>query len=222
MAECLNIGIKSLGKDGKVNNNILSADEYNLVESVDEIEARLAAMSEQDFPVAFDYETNSLDVNLDKFHLVSVAFAAADGHWCMPLEHPQALWSKDQIERIYGALRKWLVSDCPKIVQNLQYEELVSRSYLHVPVNNAICCTMVREHILDNRTKVCSQEFQIYCRYGFTYKNMVNITDMDHEFLDTILRYNTLDARYLFKWYLDQTKEMEGRPDLQRAYDFFP
>ena len=84
---------------------------------------------------------------------------------------------------------------------------------------NAVRCTMVAEHVLDERKGITTQEFQTYVRYGDVYKNMVDVKRLEQTPLDLVAGYNCLDVRYLSKWYADQDTELTG--GLRDAYDFF-
>jgi len=210
---------------------ILDPDKYWLVEDVNDVENLLR---ETNRLCAFDYETTGTspyELKADKEsrrgfqttqkpEILTAAFATGlNESFCIPLEHPQSRWTDDERERVRQAVIRWLLSDCPKIIQNWQFEELWSWVKYGVRIKNVVCDTMVREHIIDNRTGVCGQGFQSYVRYGVVYKDMVDITMLAQTPLDLVAKYNSLDVRYLYQWKHGQDKQMtEG---LTKAYSFF-
>ncbi len=219
MMEVLEAGLSMVGPYNAYEDQRLDENAFEIVCSMERVEQVLCEMSTEK-EVAFDYEATSFTPYAKKSRLLTVAFSNIPTFgYCIPLKHPQARWTEKELRHIYSLLKNWLCSDTPKIIQNQQCEELWSRIKLGVGINNVICDTMVREHVLDNRRGVCSQGFQTYVRYGTLYKGQVNPADLEHEFLQTVARYNCLDARYLLKWKQDQDKQMI--PDLERAYELF-
>ena len=198
---------------------LLDPEAFEIVEDVAELEALLGRLGRGDAPVALDYETTGLDPWADGFRVLSLAVTNDPARgWCIPLDHPHALWG-EQRGRATELFREFLNSRCPKVIQNWQFEELVSRVAFGVGVNNVVRDTMVCEHVLDNRRGVCGQEFQEYVRYGATRKGATDRSRLAREWLDDLARYNVLDARYGLRWKRDQDAELDD--GLTRAYDLF-
>ena len=220
LSEAIRAGLKKLYK-GVWTDRRLDPDNYTILEDYNAVASFLEGLKFSERLTSFDYETTGLNPFDPKSRLLMVGFANSPEHGvCIPLDHPHAKWTRDELAGIYAELAGFLISDCPKTIQNWQFEELWSRVKLGVGVNNVICCTELREHVLDNRQGVTGQAFQEYVRYGETaHKGSVNAADMEHEFIDTIARYCALDCRYQLRWKLDQDAEMNT--DLERAYQLF-
>jgi len=219
MDEMLRAGMEKLLED-PYRDQRLDEDRFEIVEDADEVVKRLKALGAGTERIAFDYEATGLDPFDSKWKFLSVAFATSEETgWCVPLEHPHACWTAADLEIIYAALKEWLASPCPKVIQNWQFEELCGLVKFETPTNNVHCCTMVRQHVLDNRRGITSQGFQCFVRYGSTYKTEVDVKNLNREFLDAVARYNVLDARYLIRLAADQDAEMDE--DFERAYALF-
>ena len=199
---------------------LLDPEAFEIVEDETALETLLKRLGQGGAEVAFDYETTGLDPWATGFKILSFAVADDPGRgWCVPLDHPHALWGERR-GRVVDLLKGFLGSLCPKVLQNWQFEELVSRVVLGLGVSNVVRDTMVCEHVLDNRRGVCGQEFQEYVRYGETgHKGSVNGRAMAREWLDDLARYNCLDARYDLLWKRDQDAELDA--GLRRAYALF-
>ncbi|MFH1265070.1 MAG: DNA polymerase [Planctomycetota bacterium] len=198
----------------------LDPSSYEIVEDFDRAADLLTGKFARDDPVALDYETTGLDPYRPGFKILTVGLAAKpEFGYCVPLDHPQARWAKPEYEGLIDLFCRWLSGPTPKVVQNRQYEELVSRVVLGTPIANVAHDTMLCEHVLDNRQGVCGQEFQEYVRYGSTHKIGVDRTNLISAPLDSVARYNALDARYCMLWRADQQAELDN--DLRRGYDFF-
>jgi len=220
MDEMLSAGYTKLERGSYYEDDTLDPLGYVIIEDLDSALDWLNVAGQPFDPVDFDYETNGLDPWDPSFKILLVSFAKSpDMGWVIPLEHPQSRWTKEELAQIFEALKLWLQSGVDKIVQNREFEEIVSRIHLGVGINNVICDTMVRQHVIDNRQGVTSQGFQEYVRYGSLHKGQVNKAKLEHEFLDTVAKYGALDARYGFRIFEDQNKEMD--PELERAYDLF-
>mgnify|MGYP001564806671 CR=1 FL=1 len=200
----------------------LDESAFTVVDDLKELESLLTRLGNGTADVDVDFETTGLDPREPGFELLTVNLTDTVDHgWCVPVYHPHACWG-DRDAVVWDLIR-WFLGDspCPKVIQNWQYEELVSRVYLGLPgVHNVVADTMVREHVLDNRRGVTGQEFQEYVRYGVTgHKGSVNQSRLKYEWLDDVARYGTLDCRYGLRWKKDQDAQMT--PDLERAYRLF-
>lgn len=217
--EAIAAGLAKLA-EGPYRDLRLNESGYEIVENIHWIPELLEEFGGEEYLVAFDYETSCLSP-FDKDAKLLTANLSVQSHHghCIPLHHPHARWSADELGMVESCLRRWLMSRSRKVIQNWQFEELWSLVKLGTPINNVVCDTMVRQHVIDNRYGICKQEFQEYVRYGSTHKQDVNPVTLESEFLDTVARYGTLDVRYLLKIYNDQNEEMDD--DLERAYRLF-
>jgi len=220
MGHCIRNGLAKL-RDGPYEDIRLDPNGFDVVEDVDEIRKLLRKLGRSDSPVAIDYETKGLNPWRQGFRILTMGLAIDQDHgYCIPLEHRQSKIPGNRLGEVNRAIVDFLKSDAPKVIQNWQFEELVSIVYLGTPINNVVCDTMIREHILDNREGVCGQAFQEYVRYGEArHKSSINVAQLDREFLETVARYNVLDCRYAIRWYYDQEKEIT--PRLRDAYSLF-
>ena len=199
---------------------LLDPDAFTMLEDLKQAEDTLEKLGSGTDEIALDYEATGLSPWRDSYKLLSIAVTDSPDHaWFIPLDHPHAMWGEDR-DKVFDLVKKFLLSPCPKVIQNWQYEELASKVVFGVGVNNVVCDTMVREHVLDNRRGVCGQKFQEYVRYGTAnHKDSVDQSNLRHEWMDDLARYNCLDVRYGMQWKLDQDIEMDA--DLTRAYNLF-
>ena len=210
LGEVLRAGFAKLDEPSPA---LLDENSFEVVEDVGAVEKLLTRLGNGDRRVSLDFETTGLDPWAEDFEILTFAVAdSVDYGYCVPLFHPHARWAGAEV--VIFDLLKWFVeSPCPKVLQNWQFEEIVSRVYLQREngVRNVVRDTMLCEHVLDNRGGCCGQEFQEYVRYGSRHKAAVNVAALSREYLDVVARYNTLDARYCLRWAEDQDKELECR-----------
>ncbi len=128
-------------------------------------------------PVSFDYEATGLDPFKKEFKLLTASFSTDErGGVCVPLEHPDKKWKKKELEVIYDYLRRWIVSDCPKWIQNSAFEDVCSRVVFGAVLNNCARDSLIMQHLLDHRNNICAQRFHIVCRYGSDYSKEEDVT----------------------------------------------
>lgn len=176
---------------------ILPENDFTILQDLDTALAFLEVLSETTDRVRFDYETNGLRpymIESPKVHCVSFAVNPNHGYW-LPLDYQDA-WSPEDLARIKDALRKWLVSPAPKVIQNYAMEEHWSSACFGVTINNCVADTMVNAHIVDERRDITGLEFQSFQLTGVNYKDMVNKKDIANEPRDRLSVYSTLDSRY--------------------------
>ena len=115
------------------------------------------------------------------------------------------------------ALRGFVTSRGPKVVQNRWMEDLWNRVYLKAKTRNIIADTMLRSHILDGRRGNNSLEFQIFWRYGSTYGHGMDKKHLISTPLEKIAPFNCLDSRYTLRLKDDQDHDLARKKGLQRA-----
>jgi DNA polymerase-1 len=214
MRRAFRAGLDKLAKG--YSNQMLDENKYEILEDLASVRRLFSTLGSRG-PVSFDYETTSLDPLDPQFKFVSVAFAdSTETGWCIPLEHVWARWSKQELAEVYRSLKDWVSGPSAKIIQNWQYEEMCSMVQFGVHVNNVVRDTMIYQHVLDNRTGICSLGFQTYVRYGTTYKTAVDPSSLVDTPLDQEAKYNVLDCRYTYRLYKDQ--DVESTPQLRSAY----
>lgn len=216
--DCIGNGLEKLNQP--LTDLRLHWNDFKIVEDVDELESLFAAIEREGFPVAFDYETVGLNPFAPRAKILTAAVAwDCDMGFVIPLSHPHAMWTKKQYEKVRSILSRWLLGPSPKIIQNWAFEALWTRRFFGHWITNVICDTMVRQHVLDNRVGTKKLDFQVFVRYGDAYSSLVNVEEMEREYLDNIGRYTALDVRYLMKLWQDQNKEMTR--SLTEAYSLF-
>jgi len=187
----------------------LDENKYKLVEDIAEAYELLQKLSYSKKEVVFDFETNCLSPFDEGSKLLTVSFATdIDFGWCIPIEHRDSVWTKEELETVYTELAMFMRSDASKIIHNWQFENLWSIEKLNTAVNNVVCDTMVRQHLINNLQKV-SLEFQSYVRYGALFKGKMNRGKIADLPLSIVAPYNVLDSRYALRLKQDQDKEME-------------
>jgi len=187
----------------------LDPGKYEIIPSAARLRAVLAGLGKAG-PVAFDYEATCLNPWSPKAKLLTAAFAdSPDFGYCIPIGHPHAMWKAGEEQEVKEVLAHWLAGPTEKVIQNWQFEERWSIVHLGTSIANVVADTMIAEHVLDNRRGVTGQAFQEYVRFGEAdHKNMVVVSALEREFLDTVARYNVLDVRYDIRIHQEQEREL--------------
>ncbi len=158
---------------------------------------------------AFDYETNMLKPDGPDARIASCAIAWPGG-WT--IAYP---WAVEAVE----ATGEYLRGPQPKVAANLKFEQRWTKAILGHGVRNWRHDTMVAAHVLDNRTGVTGLKFQSFVRMGQPeYDSRVvpylksdgpgKPNRIDQVPLDSLLRYNALDAHLERELALIQMEEM--------------
>ena len=204
----LSRGIQKLS-EGIYEDTRLNPSNFIILDGVTSVVNKLKELTCCESEVAFDYETNCLSPYEDHSKLLTISLAnTTDQGFCIPLEHSDSHWKKQELERTYKAVKEFLQSGCPKVLQNWDFEERWSHEKIGCVINNVVCDTMVRQHIIDNRRDTTSLAFQTYTRYGETYKDELDKDNLDRINLLDVARYNVLDSRYTLRLKWDQDKEI--------------
>ena len=198
----------------------LDESKYTLLTNINDVIDFFEKLLLYKKPTSFDYETTGVDAFALDFKILTAAFSVneLDGV-CIPIQHPEKVWKKEELKLILDYLAQWCECDNPKIIQNWAFEDLVSRQVLGVPVNNCVSDTMILQHLIDNRNNITAQKFQCFVRYGTNYDKDIDQENLKNTPLDVVAKYNVLDARYCFKWEEDLRKELPE--SLKYAEDLF-
>jgi len=167
--------------------------------------------------IAIDYETTGLKPYVSKGHrIVACAIAYSKNRvTAFPL--------KDENKKMLCKVLKH-----PKIhkyAANIKFEHAWSKACLECDVVGWKWDTMQAAHILDNRPKITSLDFQVYANFGVTdysshikpYFRLVDPKDInglniiDECPLEDLLPYVALDALYEFRLANKQIREMKER-----------
>jgi uracil-DNA glycosylase family 4 len=172
-------------------------------------------------PVATDFETTTISPydKEAKIHYVSFAKSVDEG-FCIWLENPN--WSVIEQATVYDALKRFLKSSTPKIIQNFNMEESWSRQHIGTSIENLKMDTMITSHVINCRGGTTGLDFQVFRMTGHQYKNMVNVKDIASQSVEKVVNYNCLDSRYTFMLYEDHSRilNMPGNEQLRWFNDF--
>lgn len=111
--------------------------------------------TQDDRPVAFDYETDRKKPDHPDARIVCCAVSNGDTTIAYP-------WHGAAIK----ATRELLRSPVPKIGQNIKFEQRWTLKHLGTAVNNWVWDDMLAAHVLDNRTGITGIEFQAFVLLG--------------------------------------------------------
>jgi uracil-DNA glycosylase family 4 len=155
----------------------------------------LRDMTNTDKPTAFDYETTCISAFEEDAQILTVALCDDISHsFCIPLGMNN--WNTVETAYVYDALKRFLESRTPKIVQNVNMEETWSRVHVGASIYKLSCDTMIRHHVVWCRRGTADLDFQTHILTGDNYKNMVNKKKVKSEPIAKVAIYNGLDARY--------------------------
>lgn len=171
----------------------------------------LKMFSRLDRPVAFDYETTCASPYAKDATLLTVSLSDNIKYgYLIPLHNLSGMkeWNSVELSFVYGALKEFLVSNVPKIVQGYNMEVLWSRRHVGVDPVNVVHDTMVSHHIVYCRRGTTSLGFQTYLMTGFEYKKMVDTTNLIEEDVSKITDYSGWDARYTLMAHNEQREKL--------------
>jgi len=171
-------------------------------------------------PVAFDYETTMLAPFYEGAEILSIALSKEVGSAVFIPLGLKGVFNLVEQAVIVAAMRKFLESTTPKVVQNYYMEELWSRRIIKRPINNFIWDTMVTAHVLNCHPRTTGLDFQVFEMVGHEYSSMVNKKDMENTPLETLCDYNSWDARYTLMSYYRQKSLFENEDNLYRFNKF--
>lgn len=161
-------------------------DDDEAVAAIEEIEA-------QGYPIAFDYETNTLRPETEGSKIYSVAFSNGVDTFACP-------WYNG----VATATKNFLIGECPKIAANMKFEYRWSRSKLGIDIKNLVWDTMLSAHHLQCRPGNTGLKFQAYALLGQPeYNSQVDkyfqgkaweLNSIDRLDSEVLLVYNGMDA----------------------------
>ena len=187
-----------------------------LIESSTEAVVLFEEMSASELPVSFDYETNSLSAFDKDAKLLTVSLSNdITKGYCIYLNNPK--WNAVEQAFVYHAMKQFLLSDAPKVVQNINMEEIWGDVHVGATMNNFHWDTMVSYHVLNCRKGTTGLDHQVYELTGHEYKEMVDKENLESEPIEILSDYNNWDSRYQLMAYYDQKNRMdEGQLEFNR------
>lgn len=178
-----------------------------IVYDPDEAARLIDAMAAGNKPVAFDIETSMVKPEHDDAFIHSAS--VSDGK--LSVAFP---WHGAAIE----AMKRFVISDVPKIGYNTKFESRWVKRKLGVWVNNWVWDGMLAAHVLDNRPDICGLAFQEFVLLGHSHKDEMSqwlrsegsstVNRIKEAPLDRILLYCGLDSLVEHKVAMKQAKQM--------------
>ena len=220
LAKCLSKLGKPLPKPLDIEGNLFITDP-------DEAVQQLNFYSESESPVSFDYETTCLSAYAENADILSVQLSnEVESGIMIPLgmDNPETgnpYFNQVELSYVCNALRKFLISPAPKVVQGINMEETWSRQFFNIDrVENIIHDTMIGQRIVCSHSKT-SLDWQVILMAGHAYKHSVDITKFSSQVLNDLVNYGCWDARYTLMAYYRQMRIIDKKEDLKRFNDLF-
>ncbi len=170
----------------------------------------LVDLNKATVPISFDYETSGIRPYREGHKIWSIAFSAqgSGSSIAFPYQYPGA-WKNSELETIAYNWAQFLYNKkIKKVAQNLQFEEKWNRRVLGVKTEGWFWDTMNTAHVVDERPKFTSLDFQVFINWGYEYGQEITKfkNSLDGEFnqmhqvpLHQLLVYNGLDALFTSK-----------------------
>jgi len=198
----------------------LKEDGNILITNVDEAVEFLESITDIETPVAFDFETNSISPYVIDPWILTMSFALdVSSAFCIPLDYIVNFDTKDRtfdeegLSRIAVAMRHFLASSTPKIIQNTNMENCWSMAIFGQEMQAFLYDTMIGAHILNCRDETTGLKFQAFQLSGHIY-DIGNKENLNEVPLPKLCNYNCFDARYTMWAYLDQQQRLADDPEL--------
>jgi DNA polymerase I-like protein with 3'-5' exonuclease and polymerase domains/uracil-DNA glycosylase len=172
----------------------------------------------------FDYETNMLRPYRGKKSRILTASLADDKHafaWAM--RHRQTRFTEEQLTELENELEYFLrKSPVAKVSHGLHFEQEWSGVKLarRTVAKGVWEDTQSQAYILDERPKSHSLDFLCMWHYGMRIKDLSNVdrTKVDSYPIETVLKYNGIDAKFHLRAHRTQIPLLE-REKLVEVYD---
>ena len=212
LAEMLKYLDRPLGQPLTKAGNVLISDVNEAVEF-------LEAITDIPDPVAFDFETNSISPYIADPRILTMSFATSvDTAYCIPADYlinieKDRTFDDDGLARISIAMKHFLASTTPKIIQNINMENCWSMAIFGQEMHNFVYDTMIGAHILNCRDETTGLKFQAFQLAGHIY-DIGHKENLNAVSLSDLCDYNCFDARYTMWAYLDQQRRLADDPEL--------
>ena len=172
----------------------------------------------------YDYEATALTPWEEGADLLSFSITnTVESAYFVPLnlsyDDGKKVFNIEEQAMILGALKRFLASDTPKSIQNVNMEETWNRMFIGQPMNHCIHDTMIAAHVINNHSDTTSLAFQVYEMVGYEYKKMIDVKKLSSEPLEKICNYNSWDSRYGLMSCLRQRRILQERGRLAEFYD---
>lgn len=174
--------------------------------------------------VGLDYETNCLRPFSEDAKILTVALASPKLAFAFPLDHSQSSWKEADKKRVWNAYVDFLYeADCAKVSHHLPFELEWSGYFAGKECFRARPWedSESQAYILDGRRGGQSLDFLCLQHFGFNLKSMTGNLDrakLDRINLQTVLRYNALDAKWHRRLFMKQKPLIEEQ-ELAGVYE---
>lgn len=180
---------------------------------------------------SFDYETSGKKPYKNGHTIYCVGISLKNKSYAFALT---CKGGDKRDKKILALFRRYLSDPkIKKVCHNAQYEYIWSAVIVKTHVKGLIWCTMVTQHLLDNRRKVTGLKHQAAVRWGIAgydddISKFIKAEDEKdpHAFnkmhkapIEKMLLYCSVDALLTMKLYLEQVKEVPKR--MREARKFF-
>ena len=178
---------------------VASAD-VELLYNIDDIADRLDEASYQ-VTAGFDIETNRLRPYSAGAKILTMGISTKMGAFAFPVDHPGHIWTPKQRKQLDELIRRFLYeSSCAKIVHSLAFELEWLGFFWGAGLFYATRWedSLSQGYILDARRGGLSLDFLCFILFGIRLKEISNLdrTKLEFEPVDSVLKYNGIDARY--------------------------
>jgi uracil-DNA glycosylase family 4 len=171
--------------------------------------------------VGLDYETKMLRPYSTGARILTLALSSAERTLAFPLSHAESGFTDQQAKRINDEYKGFLYNaKCRKLAHNLAFEmEWTAYFFGENSLRAGLWGdSLSQSYIIDERPKTHDLDFLVMQYFGFNLKQLSNLDKnrLDREPLESVLRYNGMDAKYHRLLYLEQRKELkrQGLVDL--------
>lgn len=196
------------------------------VDTVESAIDYIKSFTDTDRPTAFDYESTGFYPWIEGAELLSISISdSVDTGVFIPLQLNRAdgspIFTSEEQLTILEAWRVFLRSSTPKVVQNINMEEIWNRMWIGQRSSNIIHDTMIAAHVINNNSHTTGLGFQAYMLTGHDYKGMINVKNLASEPIEKTCDYNGWDSRYTLLSYQSQSVILNDNPQLREFYDFY-
>lgn len=169
-----------------------------------------------DTNIGLDLETNGLRPYKKDFKILTASISNGDDTIAFPLDHKDGWPTQKHRRQAHKIFLKFLRNKCHKVTQKLSFEmEVLCVYYNDLKLSRDVKWhdTLAQAYILDGRKGMNDLDTLVFLQYGFWLKDIFSGLDkgnLENADLDTVLRYNALDAKYTKLLFSAQELEVEN------------
>lgn len=202
----------------------LTTDGNLCLTNVSDVIENLEYFSNSKRLTSYDYETKGLTPWETEVEVKSISITDdIESAIFIPLKLKKGgkeIFTDEEQKTIIERWKKFLVSDTPKVIQNVNMEEIWNRVYFNQSMNNYVHDTMIAAHVINNTAGTTSLGFQAYEMTGHEYKKMIDVKNIELASLEDTCNYNGWDARYTLMSAYRQRKILAETGRLEEFYQF--